>query len=426
MMSNVFHCPKILSRNRKTSWDFTWHHLWERKRPSNQSSPRLCWQEDWIAWHTWHLGNVKVSPRNLILTQPFGTWFSLVLYSSLYSYVYKANLCQPFFPVTLPKHDSHHCATSSWGPMQSQWWHTKCWPKCNKVIHMGVSENRGTPKLSILIGISIINHPFWGTIIFGNTHMAMAATRVLVFPWHPGSWLQMVAKGNLAEPWSPLIHLWSPSIRLKISSQPAPAPTIVLKLLFVALSMRKDYLRAIFGKFQDCTIGCFHHQVQWRHQTSYGSVSNEIFVRLVIQCHFRARWSSWNSLRNIESHEICVRQLQIFFQTYTKIGQHHFSIDHIFDKTSHACNFLGKTGIRTKVCIHIDPNAKCKVLSGFWLMRFNQWARHLCCINFNRSRPSNHGLQIGLHFLDSSSGCQRCCKIPGVGLVAVVLVAAVL
>ena len=36
---------------------------------------------------------------------------------------------------------------------------------------MGVSKNRGTPKSSILIGFSIINHPFWGTPIFGNTHM---------------------------------------------------------------------------------------------------------------------------------------------------------------------------------------------------------------------------------------------------------------
>ena len=36
---------------------------------------------------------------------------------------------------------------------------------------MGVSKNRGTPKSSILIGFSIINHPFWGTTIFGNTHM---------------------------------------------------------------------------------------------------------------------------------------------------------------------------------------------------------------------------------------------------------------
>ena len=34
---------------------------------------------------------------------------------------------------------------------------------------MDVSENSGTPKSSMLIGFSIINHPFWGTTIFGNT-----------------------------------------------------------------------------------------------------------------------------------------------------------------------------------------------------------------------------------------------------------------
>ena len=38
-------------------------------------------------------------------------------------------------------------------------------------IYMGVSENDGTPKSSILIWVSIINHPFWGTFIFGNTHI---------------------------------------------------------------------------------------------------------------------------------------------------------------------------------------------------------------------------------------------------------------
>ena len=37
--------------------------------------------------------------------------------------------------------------------------------------HMDVSENRGTPKSSISKGFSIINHPFWGTTIFGNTHI---------------------------------------------------------------------------------------------------------------------------------------------------------------------------------------------------------------------------------------------------------------
>ena len=37
--------------------------------------------------------------------------------------------------------------------------------------YLGVSENRGTPKSSILIRFSIINHPFWGTLIFGNIHL---------------------------------------------------------------------------------------------------------------------------------------------------------------------------------------------------------------------------------------------------------------
>ena len=41
----------------------------------------------------------------------------------------------------------------------------------DRFCYMGVSKNRGTPKSSILIGISLINHPFWGSIIFGNTHM---------------------------------------------------------------------------------------------------------------------------------------------------------------------------------------------------------------------------------------------------------------
>jgi len=36
---------------------------------------------------------------------------------------------------------------------------------------MDVSKNKGNPKSSILIGFSIINHPFWGTTIFGNIHI---------------------------------------------------------------------------------------------------------------------------------------------------------------------------------------------------------------------------------------------------------------
>ena len=39
------------------------------------------------------------------------------------------------------------------------------------IYHMGVSKNNGTPKSSNLIGFSIINHPFWGSRIFGHTHI---------------------------------------------------------------------------------------------------------------------------------------------------------------------------------------------------------------------------------------------------------------
>ena len=40
-------------------------------------------------------------------------------------------------------------------------------------LYMGVSKNSGTPKSSIFIGFSIINHPFWDTPIFWNTHIYM-------------------------------------------------------------------------------------------------------------------------------------------------------------------------------------------------------------------------------------------------------------
>ena len=39
--------------------------------------------------------------------------------------------------------------------------------------HMGVSINGGTPKSFILMGFSIVNHPFGGIPIYGNLHMVM-------------------------------------------------------------------------------------------------------------------------------------------------------------------------------------------------------------------------------------------------------------
>ena len=48
---------------------------------------------------------------------------------------------------------------------------------------MEVSINGGTPKSSILIVFSLINHPFWGTPIYRNPHMVIGW--VLRFLWLP-------------------------------------------------------------------------------------------------------------------------------------------------------------------------------------------------------------------------------------------------
>ena len=59
---------------------------------------------------------------------------------------------------TFGRRDDGHCAmvrcravTSREGRWNGQW----------GGLEMGVSKNNGTPKSSILIGFSIINHPFW-------------------------------------------------------------------------------------------------------------------------------------------------------------------------------------------------------------------------------------------------------------------------
>ena len=42
---------------------------------------------------------------------------------------------------------------------------------------------RGTPKSSILIGMSIINHPFWGTTIVGNPHILFGIASINRISW---------------------------------------------------------------------------------------------------------------------------------------------------------------------------------------------------------------------------------------------------
>ena len=75
-------------------------------------------------------------------------------------------------------------------------------------MQMGVSKNKGTPKSSILIRFSIINHPFWGTTIFGNIQMMPKSHRTwanYTFSWFSPSSQCLVtwrpASSNAARTW---------------------------------------------------------------------------------------------------------------------------------------------------------------------------------------------------------------------------------
>ena len=66
---------------------------------------------------------------------------------------------------------------------------------------LDVSENSGTPKSPILIGFSIINHSFWGTTIFGNTHLKRSGKSfyqntffLFLFLWGTSDLLTLSAK----------------------------------------------------------------------------------------------------------------------------------------------------------------------------------------------------------------------------------------
>ena len=64
---------------------------------------------------------------------------------------------------------------------------------------LGVSENSGTPKSSIEIGVSIINHPFWGIFISGNTQLLNLQRFVGMISYK-------IAKFGHSYAESPLIH----------------------------------------------------------------------------------------------------------------------------------------------------------------------------------------------------------------------------
>ena len=56
--------------------------------------------------------------------------------------------------------------------------------------NMEVSINGGTPESSNLIGYSIINHPFWGITMYGNSHICVLTYSKLFLhnlTWEPST-----------------------------------------------------------------------------------------------------------------------------------------------------------------------------------------------------------------------------------------------
>jgi len=88
-----------------------------------------------------------------------------------------ANSIQPIVTTELselrvqPRRNRHEPSGAGFDPLPVMRNNYMSREKNRDFFQKGVSLNGGTPKSSILKGFSIINHPFWGTTIFGNTYM---------------------------------------------------------------------------------------------------------------------------------------------------------------------------------------------------------------------------------------------------------------
>ena len=85
-------------------------------------------------------------------------------------------ICQANSPLEQlsPPKRSHSSPEVSAPGAASQRWHfptSFCGNTMPYGTHMEVSWNGGTPKSSILMGLSVINHPFWGNLLYGNPHI---------------------------------------------------------------------------------------------------------------------------------------------------------------------------------------------------------------------------------------------------------------
>ena len=87
---------------------------------------------------------------------------------------------------------------------------------------MDVSKNSGfSPQSSILIGLSIVNHPFRGTPIFGNTHVSFREG--IFFEASPSSSTGVCFFSGSGHTSAPLFSLYSPCQAPQRHKNEAPA-----------------------------------------------------------------------------------------------------------------------------------------------------------------------------------------------------------
>ena len=110
---------------------------------------------------------VRVTTRSItfLVGNPYKPSFPLLLGGGTTQYIPLGTSNNTLVKLSLNKHPPHSQKPAErQGKLIFQ-------PHCFR-CHVGLSKNRGGPKSSILIGFFIINHPFWGTTIFGNTHVS--------------------------------------------------------------------------------------------------------------------------------------------------------------------------------------------------------------------------------------------------------------
>ena len=89
---------------------------------------------------------------------------------------------------------------------------------------MGVSENCGTPKSSIL------KHPFWGTRIFGNTHMILIHYWWMKhFPRELAIFVELCSTGNFSQAKMPRKNLLLDMFKAKTHTQFCGTSTITFQ-----------------------------------------------------------------------------------------------------------------------------------------------------------------------------------------------------